>query len=33
MTNKQKELYDKIVATGRYTEEQLAKIREIRASF
>lgn len=27
MTNKQKELYDKIVATGRYTEEQLAKIR------
>lgn len=27
MTDKQKELYDKIVATGRYTEEQLAKIR------
>lgn len=27
MTNEQKELYDRIVATGRYNEEQLAKLR------
>lgn len=27
MTKEQKELYDKIVATGRYNEEQLARLR------